>query len=223
MQITFQLGAQLLSRESHISSQQRSFSPTFVNEKYFLWITKMKMSIIAYPIICFICSLSFPLFFSLPKSIAKTIEIMRQRGTTESNCKLQLGSAEGNYSLSINTIIIKTLISTIIQASSSHRARPRQLCCPLLWLEFLNFYTIIVINSQYWERMPTGASSLLIPYSFWKCETAFKKYSKYCVFNTVLMQIEELYCCGCGLIFMFPCNQDFQYLLGKYVVTNMVG
>ena len=176
-----------------------------------------------YPLICFICSLSFPLAFALSKSIAKTIEIMTQRGTTESNYKLQLRSAEGNYSLSINTIIIKTLISTIIQASSSHRARPRQLCCPLLWLEFLNFYTIIVINSQYWERMPTSASSLLIPYSFWKCETAFKKFSKYCVFNTVLMQIEELYCCGCGLIFMFPCNQDFQYLLGKYVVTNMVG
>ena len=140
MQITFQLGAQLLSRESHIDNQQRSFSPTSVNEKYFFVNYKNENEY--YPLICFIWSLSFPLAFALSKSIAKTIEIMRQRGTTESNYKLQLRSAEGNYSLSINTIIIKTLISTIIQASSSHRARPRQLCCPLLARvpQFLHYY-----------------------------------------------------------------------------------
>ena len=57
MQITFQLGAQLLSRESHIGSQQRSFSPTSVNEKYFFVNYKNENEY--YPLICFICSLLF--------------------------------------------------------------------------------------------------------------------------------------------------------------------
>ena len=35
MQITFQLGTPLLCRESHIVSQQRTFSQTFVNEVHF--------------------------------------------------------------------------------------------------------------------------------------------------------------------------------------------